>query len=364
MIPIYKPFWPEKSKYFAQKALDDGWLTNHQYNIDAERQLAHMLNVRHVLLTCNGTAATHLVAKGLKFKHPEVNKIIVPNIVYVAAWNSFLFDKEYDLYMARTNAHTWNFDLKHVKELATENSAILAVHNVGNPVNVPWLKRNVGVPIVEDACEALFGRYGGHVIPTWSLVASLSFFGNKNITSGEGGAVVTNDDELADYLKKLRGQGQTHRRYIHDELGYNYRMTNVQAGILLGQLDCLTEIQERKNNIWERYNKAFAESGVVVLQTVLENDIRSDWMYAVSLPSRPEPFDEKYEHFKKLGVEIRPMFYPMHYHTHLNLNSRVHMTDDNVGEEISKTTIMIPSYPDLTAEEQDRVISAVLGYAL
>jgi perosamine synthetase len=359
MIPIYKPFWPEDSKKYAIKALEDCWLINHENNIIVEERLAEMLGVRHVLLTCNGTAAIHLVSKCLQYKHPEVTKIIVPNLVYVAAWNAFLMDGKYDLLMARTNPDTWNFDIEHVKSLVSVgDTAILAVHNLGNPVPVPELNK-IGVPVVEDACEALFGTYGGHKVPSQGFASSLSFFGNKTITSGEGGAVVVNDDDLADYVVRLRGQGQTQKRYVHDILGYNYRMTNVQAAILRGQLEHVDEILERKVDIWNYYDAAFSNREDVLVQITENNSFHSKWMYGIRTPKRTESFERKQLFFNSRGIDIRPMFYPLGFHSYLNNNDNVNICKDDVGNMISESSIMLPSFPDLTKEEQSVIISAV-----
>ena len=363
LIPIYKPFLPKKSKKYALKALEDGWLTNHTYNIEVEEMLKDIMGVKHVLLTCNGTAATHLVAKGLKYKHPKINKIIVPNIVYVAAWNSFLFDNEFKLYQGLTNPKTWNTDYETVgySSVVKDKSqyAILAVHNLGNPVDTPKLIEKSGVPVVEDACEGFGGKYSnGKWAGTGALVSSLSFFGNKTITSGEGGAIVTNDDDIAQYLERLRGQGQTSTRYIHDLLGYNYRMTNIQAAILRGQLDYLEEIFERKSEIWYRYNQAFKDNDKIDLQKVEDGCEHSRWMYGIRFNSSGSNYKEKELFFNSRGIEIRPMFYPIDTHSHLNSNDKVFSILD-LGNIISKQIVMLPSYPELSKEDQDRVISVV-----
>lgn len=358
-IPIYKPFLPEKSKKYALKALEDGWLTNHTYNIEVEEILRDYLNAKHVLLICNGTAAMHLVSKGLQYKHPNINNIIVPNSVYVAAWNAFLFDNKYKLTQVKTDRLSWNFCINNVIEKTGANSAILAVHNLGNPVNIPMIKNFTTAPIIEDSCEAFSGTFSDKTsCGLGGLVGALSFFGNKTITSGEGGAVVTNDDDVAEYLEKLRGQGQTKTRYIHDVLGYNYRMTNVQAAILRGQIDCLPEILERKEEIWNRYTSAFNHREDVKIQQVDTGAKHSKWMFGIKFENNTT-YDYKYDFFGKKGIEIRPMFYPITSQKHLLESEYVERCYDPVGEKISMNSIMLPSHPELTKEEQDRVIAAV-----
>lgn len=370
MIPVYRPYWPQDAKKYAVQALDDGWLTYHKFNREVEERLADLLGVRHVLLTNNGTSATHLVARALKFKHPDITTVVVPNIVYVAAWNSLLYDGNYLLNMVPTNKDTWNFDayevMRNLQGEPGKRTAVLAVHNLGNPIKEVPEWNEAGIPVIEDACEAFRGFYngkiGGQAVGTASIAASLSFFGNKTITCGEGGAVMTNHDDVAEHLRKLWGQGQSRHRYIHDELGYNYRMTNVQAGILKSQLEHLEEILEKKLMVWHRYRQAFQNREDVSIQKVEQGCEHSKWMFAVNTHI-VESFEERQRFFNDRGVDIRPMFYPMRYHTHLNLHINVaEGSGDVFGESISKCSIMLPSYPDLSKTDQERVIDTVNEY--
>jgi perosamine synthetase len=360
MIPISKPYLPKNCMKYAKQALDTGWLSTHYFNRDVEESLSNLLGVKHVLLTCNGTAATHLLSKALHFKHPEVHDVIAPNIVYVAAWNSFLFDKNYSLHIANTDIDSWNFCIKNVNDLSEKNFAILVVPNLGNPIDYDGLPE---VPMVQDACEAFGSKYKGKHVASFGLASSLSFFGNKNITCGEGGAFTTNDDEVADYILRCRGQGQTNKKYIHDILGYNYRMTNVQAAILKGQIEVLDEIIERKNTIWSRYERAFSNDENIALQKTVENGERSKWMFGVRFLNKKLPYYRTEMFFNSRGVEIRPMFYPAKYHSHIYENNDVYLSRDANGDEISKSSIMIPSFADLSDKDQSVVIKSVHEFA-
>lgn len=205
-------------------------------------KLKNILGCKKIILTNNGSSATHLLAIALKYKYPHITKIIVPNNVYIAAWNSFLFDKNYELIPIDSDINTWNFDSSKIDSLLDPNTAILVVHNIGNVINVPELKiRFPNTVIVEDNCEGFLGKYNGHYTGTESFASSISFYGNKTITSGEGGAFMTNDEDVFDYINKVKSQGQTKDKFIHDVLGYNYRMTNIQAALLYGQLETLSE---------------------------------------------------------------------------------------------------------------------------
>jgi perosamine synthetase len=195
MIPIYKPFLNERNLKYAHKSIDSGWISSHGEFLDlSKNKLKEILNTKYLILTSNGTTATHLLAIALKFKHPNIKKIIVPNNVYTAAWNCFMYDKNYELIPIDSDLNTWNFDENQISEKIDDETAILVVHNIGNVVNVPKLKRKFpNTVILEDNCEGFLGKYESKYTGTESFASSISFFGNKTITSGEGGAFITND---------------------------------------------------------------------------------------------------------------------------------------------------------------------------
>ena len=360
MIPIYEPYISKRTKDLANEAISSTWISSTgKYKDLASNKLKDILGVKNVLLTSNGTTATHLVAKALKYKNPNIKKIIAPNNVYVAAWNSFLFDKEYEIIPVDADLNTWNIDLDLLDtEIKKHNdtAAVLIVPNLGNIINVPELKRKYpNIVFVEDNCEGLFGKYDSHYAGTQSLASSLSFYGNKTITCGEGGAVLTNDDEIYSHLNKIHGQGQKKgQRYVHDALGYNYRMTNVAAAILYGQLLDLPEILERKNNLFETYRKEFNLVEGINLQKIENKTCHSNWMMGIRTKFK---FEKVKKFMEDNNIEIRPMFYPMSVHDHLREIS------DPLNEEnsklLSEQCFMIPSFPTLRSEEIKHVISTI-----
>ncbi|MFM7725406.1 MAG: DegT/DnrJ/EryC1/StrS family aminotransferase, partial [Flavobacteriales bacterium] len=152
----------------------------------------------------NGTCATHMLALGLRYKYPHIKRLLVPNNVYVAAWNSFLYSGGFELVPVDADIDTWNMDAELIGS-AARDTALLVVHNLGNIFHVPAIQeRYPDLLVVEDACEGLFGKYGESHAGTRSVMGSVSFFGNKTITSGEGGAVFTQDEELFEYLNSVR----------------------------------------------------------------------------------------------------------------------------------------------------------------
>ena len=338
MIPIYKPYIPKGSAEYAKAAIDSGWISSiGEYVERATEELKKRTGSKYVVLVNNGTSATHLCAKVLKRWHPETKRVFLPSACYVAAYNSLLYDdNEWVLQPVDLDTETWNMRTPKYEE----GDAIMAVHNLGNimPLN------GIECPVIEDSCETLFGK----TKQKQSLCASLSFFGNKNMTSGEGGAVLTDDEDIFKFLTKLKGQGQTSRRYIHDELGYNYRMTNIQAALLLGQLEEWDNIYGGKQVLFLKYNEAFKDHPNIISQKVVYEHSR--WMYGVRIVGSKSYEDNK-RVFDSHNIETRPMFYSFKHHKHLDflhgMGGRTHANATGLHKEI----VILPSYPELTNEE-------------
>jgi len=360
MIPVYKPYLTPHSLRHAHDAIDSGWLSYlGKYKSEASRMLAEVLGVKHVLLTMNGTAACHLLARALKRFHPEVKKIIVPNNAYVAAWNAFIYDGNYELLPLEPDTATWNANLSLLPTHLPPDTAILVCHNLGSIVNVPALQRRYPKTVIlEDNCEGFGGAYENLPAGTVARCSSISFFGNKNITSGEGGAFVTNDKEVYLYAKKLHEQGQSETKYVHDELGYNYRMTNIQAALLLGQMELLPKIMEIKKSLFERYRQRLQAIPGVELQLSEANTEHANWIFAVKFIHAVSTAETK-KFFAEHDIDTRPMFAPMTAHQHL----RALCKETPIAERLALQCVMLPSYPEITDDEFEQVVSTVGAYA-
>lgn len=361
MIPIYKPYFTEQNLKYAHDAINSGWVSSQGEYLDlAKNKLKDLLDTKRVILTSNGTTATHLLALALKYKYPHIKKIIVPNNVYVAAWNSFLFDKEYELVPIDADLETWNFDLDKLESVIDETSAVLIVHNIGNIINVPKLKeRFPNTVFLEDNCEGFLGKYDNKYTGTESFASSVSFFGNKTLTSGEGGAFITNDDDVFEYINKVKSQGQSNEKFIHDVLGYNYRMTNVQAAILYGQLESLDEIKEKKHRIFQQYRSLFDNNNDISLQKIDKDTIHSEWMFGMRFNHfTPEMKKELELHLFHIGIDTRPMFYEMNRHDYL----KDIKNEDKIAKQLNEQCIILPSFPQLTESQVDYIGNKILKF--
>jgi len=368
MISIYEPNVKEYSTR-AIEAIKSGWISNHgEFVENSTRKLKEILNIEHTILMANGTCTTHCLFLSLKFKYPEVKKIYVPNNAYVAAWNSALMVYSLDqLEVMKMDLETWNIstDEEYIKSLNT-NSAVLIVHNLGNIINVPRLKKiRPDLIFVEDNCEGLFGKYDEIYsgMSEASLCSSCSFYGNKVITTGEGGAFFTNDSEVYEHIKKVYSQGMSNTRYLHDVHAYNYRMTNVQAAFLYDQLNDLERILTRKAEIFANYERSFGpliKLGKVSLFKREEGTQNSHWIFAVRIVGNTKSIEETSDFFKNEGVDTRPFFYPIQKHGHLIKIQN----NDETSAILNREVIMIPSSPGISLAQQQTVVQATLKFVL
>jgi perosamine synthetase len=363
IISIYKP---NISLYSSSsiEAINSEWISNHGIFVEkATQKLSHYLTCKYVILMSNGTCATHCLFLAIKFKYPEIKKIYVPNNAYVAAWNSALMVYNIEeLEVMKMNLDTWNIETNenYIQSL-DKNSAVLVVHNLGNIINVTRLKKiRPDIIFVEDNCEGLFGKYNGIYSGTSSdsLCSSISFYGNKIITTGEGGAFLTNHQDIYEHIKKVYSQGMSNTCYLHDVHAYNYRMTNIQAAFLYEQLNDIESILANKKQIFENYDlllQPLINEGKIVLFKKEDNTENAHWIFAIRIIGNNKSIEETTEFFKIHNVDIRPFFYPINKHGHLTSIQN----NDDTSFLLNKEIIMIPSSPTITIYEQKQVINII-----
>lgn len=362
-IPIYKPYLPESVLRYAHDAINSGWISSQgEYKEKVEDRLKEILKIKHVLLVNSGTAAVHLISKSLQKFEPYIKKIIVPNNVYVAAWNGFLFDGDkFELIPIDADINTWCINNKKIPHMVNSiNTAILVVHNISSIVNIDDIRKCYpDVIIVEDACEGFLGKYNNKNIGSDSLCSSISFFANKNITGGEAGAFLTNNTDIYEFAKKIHGQGQSSKRYVHDELGYNYRLNNISASIIYGQLEILDDIIEKKKHIFDLYRTLLSDIDGIRIQQTDKGTEMSNWMFGIRIVGL-NSYDNIEKYFNEHNIEIRPMFYPMYKHKHLyNIG---YTYDDTIANILSYECLMLPSYPELTISEIEYIVNTLKQY--
>jgi perosamine synthetase len=365
MINIYDPDIAPYTKS-AIDAINSGWISNHGIYVEKSKELIQTtFNIKHAILMANGTCATHCLFLALKYKHPEINTIYVPNNAYVAAWNAALMTYEQSqLRVMKMDENTWNIDTDEITNLQP-NSAVLIVHNLGNIINVPKLaEQRPDLVFIEDNCEGFTGKYSGIYSGTsnTTLCSSASFYGNKIITTGEGGVFMTQHTDIYEYINRVYSQGMSSTRYLHNVHAYNYRMTNIEAAFLYDQLLDLRSIITRKQQIFQRYRQVFSQLRNIKLFSIDEGTTPANWIFAIRITSNPKTIPETTEFFRQHSIDIRPFFYPINRHQHLT--TLASPESDPIAETLNREVIMIPSSPSLTPKQQYHIANTVIQYLL
>lgn len=233
----------------------------------------------------------------------------------------------------------------------------MAVHLYGHPCDMDALQqicKDNGLYLIEDCAEAIGTKYKGKHVGTFGDISTFSFFGNKTITTGEGGMVVTNDETLYDRCVHFKGQGLAkHRQYWHDVVGYNYRMTNICAAIGLAQLEQVDDFITRKRAIADKYKMTFKNTSIE-FHGELDDVYNSYWMCSI-LVEKPEQRDQLRDFLAERGIETRPLFYPVHtMPMYANKFQKL-----SVAENLGWRGINLPSFPSMTDEEQDEIINSI-----
>jgi perosamine synthetase len=339
-------------------AVASTWISSKGVYLDRfEDEFPAFLGARHGIACCNGTVSLHLILAALGIGPGD--EVIVPTFTYIASVNTIAYTGATPVFVDSEMA-TWNLDPAKIEERITPRTkAIMVVHLYGHPADmdpIMDIARRHGLAVVEDAAEAHGAEYRGRKVGTLGIAASYSFFGNKIVTTGEGGMVVTDDDDLAERCRHLRGQGVSPTRtYWHDALGFNYRMTNIAAALGVAQLGRIDEVLSAKRAIAMKYRDRLADLPGVTFQPEAEWARNVWWM--VSILVEPERRDALMLHLRDGGVETRPFFHPAH-------TMPVFASDEPfpVAERLGASGINLPSFPQLTDQEVDTVCDLVESF--
>lgn len=315
-IPVAAPALVGNEKQYVLDCLDSNWISsNGKYIERFETGFAAFCNVKHALSCSNGTVALHLALLALGIGPGD--EVILPALTYVATANSVVYCGAKPVFVD-SEPDTWNIDPERIEEAVTPRTrAIIVVHLYGHPVDmdpVMAIARKHGLFVVEDAAEAHGAEYKGRRVGAIGDIATFSFYGNKIITTGEGGMVTTQDDALAARVRQLKGQGMDpNRRYWFPMVGYNYRMTNIEAAIGLAQLEKIDWHIQRRRDIVNRYRLRLSGLPEVALQPEKPWARNVYWLTSIILTDLSSlSRDELMKQLAAAGVETRPFFYPLH----------------------------------------------------
>lgn len=362
-IAVARPVLAGNERAYVDECLETGWISSiGRFVGDFESAFANFVGVDHAISCCNGTCALHLALVGLGVGQGD--EVIVPTLTYIASANAVTYCGAKPVF-ADVEPRSMNLDPALVESLITPRTkAIVAVHLYGHPADMDALAEVAnrhGIPLVEDAAEAHGARYKGRSVGSLSRVAMFSLFGNKILTTGEGGVLTTNDAELAARLRLYRGQGMDPtRRYWFPVVGYNYRMTNIQAAIGLAQLEMVDEHLAARQNVRRWYDERLAElSDVLQVPAVLPWAHHSFWMYTVLLSQSAScSRDELMARLEADGIETRPVFYPMHVMPPYRDDSRRFP----VADGLAALGVNLPTHGLLSENDVDFVVARLRAH--
>lgn len=359
-IPIYQPSILDREKELVNECLDSSWISSKgKYIKQFEDAFAAYTGAQHAAGVCNGTVAVHLALLALGIGPGD--EVIVPTFTYIASVNPIKVVGATPVFVESERA-TWQIDPESVlQNITTKTKAIMVVHLYGLPANmnaIMAIAKEHGLAVIEDCAEAIGSRIDGQHVGTFGDISTFSFFGNKTITTGEGGMVISNNPDLADLARRYKGQGLAKNRvYWHDLIGYNYRMTNICAAIGCAQLERIDSLLTRKKQLAQRYDDLLQGSEIETHRSPSPVFEHSYWMYSVLLKDGTR--DDILQKLSDDGIETRPLFYTIHSMP-MYLKKGEHYP---VAEEISRRGLNLPSWPELNTNDQDYVIERLLFHA-
>jgi perosamine synthetase len=358
-IPLYQPDLGGNERRYVLECLDSTWISSKgRFIAEFENRFSAHLEIGHALGVCNGTAALHLALIALGVGPGD--EVIVPTLTYIAAVNAIAYTGATPVFVD-SRRDTWQIDPADVRrKISSRTKAIMVVHLYGQPCEMDQLTEIAGehrLFLVEDCAEAFGARYKNRFAGTFGDIAAFSFYGNKTITTGEGGMVLTNNDELAQRAKLFRGQGlAAQREYWHEVIGYNYRMTNICAAIGLAQLERAAEFLSKKRELAKAYQKGLSDVPVE-LHREAATTVHSHWMISI-LVQNPADRDRLRSHLREHGIETRPLFYP----AHMMPMYATQQANYPVAEDLARRGINLPSWPGLTADQVQTIVSSIADY--
>lgn len=364
-IPVNEPLLRGNEKKYLIECIESGWISSEGPFIKAfEEKFAKQVNRKYAIAVANGTLALDIAIESLKIG--EGDEVIVPTFTIISCVNQIVRSGAIPV-LVDCDMSTWNINVEQIeKRITKKTKAIMAVHIYGLPVDmnpILSLAKKYNLAVLEDSAEAIGQTYFGKPCGSFGRISTFSFYSNKHITTGEGGMIVTDDEVLAEACRSLRNLCfSSERRFKHHRLGWNARMTNMQAAVGLAQLEELDWAIRKKRQIGDTYNSLLLAKGLD-LQLPIQKLPYSEniyWVYALLLK---DYFSiDAAEVIKRLdaaGVGCRPFFWPIHMQPILKEKGLFANQNFPNSERIADKGFYIPSGLALTESDQERVVDVL-----
>lgn len=355
-IPVYQPELNGNEKLYVNECLDTTWISSKgKFINEFETKFASFVGTKYAASVSNGTVALHLAMIALGIGPGD--EVIVPSLTYISSVNAIVYVGATPIFIDSLQ-DTWQMDPEDLKrKISVRTKAVMAVHLYGHPCEIEEISgicKDKGIFLIEDCAEALGSKYDNRHVGTFGDISTFSFYGNKTITTGEGGMVVTNDETLFERSVHFKGQGLAkHRQYWHDVIGYNYRMTNICAAIGLAQLEQIDDFLSRKRRVAKFYEENIKNSKIE-FHHEKAGFTHSYWMCSILTPNS-QLRDQLRANLENEGIETRPLFYPVH--TMPMYSQKFQKVP--IAENLGWRGINLPSFPGLKNEELSLICSII-----
>lgn len=357
-IPIANTYIGEEEAQAVYDVVKSGWISMGKKVEAFEAMVCEYTGAKYAVAMNNGTSTLHaiLIALGIG----PGDEVIVPTLTYISSANVVLFQGS-NLVLCESNPKTFNVDPQEIKKRVTARTkAFMTVDLKGMPVDYDAfaaLSKETGIPFISDSAESLGAMYKGRKVGSHALAHSFSFFANKNITTGEGGMVTTNDEALYKKLLIIRNQGQE-GRYNHTYLGHNYRLTDLQAAFGIEQLKRLDWLIGEKEKLAKRYTDAFLNSGCVEPPFLPEYVSRHSWyMYSVKVQAGIR--DTLVRELRAKNIDTRLSFPPVHIQPYYQKRFSYKPEDFPIALKASGEFLDIPIWVGLSLQQQGYIIDTI-----
>lgn len=354
-IPVNEPLLCGNEKKYLAECIDSGWISSEGPFVELfEKEFAHRVGRKHGIAVSNGTAAIDAAVEALKIGKGD--EVILPSFTIISCVLQIVRSGATPVFVD-CNPQTWNMEVSRIEEkISPKTKAIMAVHIYGLPTDmrpIEDLCLRYGLRFIEDAAEAIGQTYFGKPCGSFGDISTVSFYPNKHITTGEGGMILTDDDELADRCRKLRNLCfLPDRRFVHEDLGWNFRMTNLQAAVGVAQLENLNAFIEKKRIIGKLYSDHL--EGIPGVELPLRETVYAEnlyWVFGVVLNESLGDASLITAKLAKSGIGTRPFFYPLHMQPALRQYISIGHESFPVAERLYTQGFYLPSGLALTEKQ-------------
>ena len=359
-IPLSVPDLGERERDAVCACIESTWVSSAGQQVtDLEERMASLCGRQHGVAVVNGTAALHLTLESLGIKHGA--HVVVPDWTFAATANA-VFHAGAKPYLVDIDERTWTLDADALELVLAEEAgkiaAVICVHTLGHAADLDALTRicdEARVPLVEDAAGAIGASYKGKPLGSFGHSACFSYNGNKIVTAGGGGMIVTDDEEFAQKARFLSTQAREGRDYVHTKVGWNYRMPNLNAAVAIAQLERLDEMIAAKRDIAGRYDSAFTGIKGITSMPHQEWAGRNFWLYPIML-SACGAAGHLVNFLEERGIQARRFWHALSSQLpYRGLPKKL----NGVSQSLTGRVVCLPCSSSLTAAQQDRVIEAV-----